>query len=439
MASRPVVAIIGRPNVGKSTLFNRILRKKKAIVDDEPGITRDRLYAETDWDGRHFFLVDTGGLVPSRKADLLPAVGDQARFAIQEADLVLFMVDLQVGPTIEDLEIAGVLHRGKKKVILVLNKADILGAEEHVHRFLDLGLGEGLVVSSLHGRGIGELLDRLAQRLPCVAPQERETEGIQVAVLGRPNVGKSSLVNAIVGEKRVIVDEAPGTTRDAVDTVFHVGQQAFVLIDTAGLKRRRKIRGGVEFYSTLRTLRSLDRCHVALLVVDAVIGPTAQDLKIANQIQEAYKGMVIVLNKWDLLKGEGYQAEEYEHQIKRRYPSLSFIPVVTCSALTGRHISLILDKVLLVFRERGKRISTSKLNRFVSSTVAQRQPPAFNGKPTKIYYVTQQKVHPPTFVFFTNNPVDLTAPYQRYLRNQLRHSFGFQGTPLKILIRKKRG
>lgn len=437
--TKPVVAIIGRPNVGKSTLFNRLIRKKMAIVDDKPGITRDRLYAETNWTDRHFFLVDTGGLMLTKRADLLQAVSDQAKVAIQEADVTLFMVDLQVGSTLEDMEIAKALHRGRKKVILVLNKGDLSEVEQNRADFLRLGLGEGVVISSLHGQGIGELLDALVERLPPGPPQGPEGEGIRVAVLGRPNVGKSSLVNAIVGEKRVIVDELPGTTRDAVDTLFHMGEQAFVLIDTAGLKKSSKIKGGVEFYSILRTLRSLDRCHVALLVLDAAAGPTSQDLKIAGQIQEAYKGMVVVLNKWDLLEGQGRRAETYQDQLKKRYPSLSSVPVVIASALTGMHIPLILEQVSTVFQERGKRITTGQLNKFLDLTVARKQPPSVKGRQTKIYYATQQRVHPPTFIFFTNNPRGLTAPYLRYLSNQLRSSFGFQGASLRILVRKRGG
>ncbi|KPL19997.1 MAG: GTP-binding protein Der [candidate division Zixibacteria bacterium SM23_81] len=438
-AAKPVVAIIGRPNVGKSTLFNRIIRKRMAIVDDEPGITRDRLYAETDWSGCHFFLVDTGGLQFSEKADLPVAIADQAKLAISEADVVLFMVDLQVPPTIGDIDIAHVLHRAKKKVILVLNKADLRDSKENIPHFLDLGLGEGIALSSLHGHNIGELLDQIVQRLPKTAPHELEVDGIQVAILGRPNVGKSSLVNAIVGEKRVIVDAVPGTTRDAVDTVFHLGRHTFVLIDTAGLRKRSKVKGGVDFYSTLRTLRSLDRCHVALILVDAVIGPTGQDLKIARQVQEAYKSIILVLNKWDLVEREEAQAEEYERQVKKRYPSLSYVPIVAASALTGLHVPLILEQVLMVFRERSKRISTGRLNKFVVSTVARKQPPSIAGKQTKIYYVTQQKVHPPTFIFFTNHPRGLSASYLRYLTNQLRGAFGFRGTPIKLLVRKRGG
>ena len=410
-----------------------------AIVDDEAGITRDRLYAETDWAGQQFFLVDTGGLLLSEKSQLLLAVGDQARLAIQEADVVLFMVDLQVGPTIEDIEIARVLHRASKKVILVMNKADVAVPGENAARFLNLGLGEGIAISSLHGKDIGELLDKLVQRLPRNAIQISGQKGIKVAVLGRPNVGKSSLVNAIIGEKRVIVDAMPGTTRDAVDTVFHLGKQTFVLIDTAGLKKRSKIKESVEFYSSLRTMRGLERCHVALLVMDAVAGPLAHDMKIASQIQDAYKGIVLVLNKWDLLQEENVQLDEYEKQLIERYPSLSFVPVVSASALTGMHVRTVLDQVLKVFQERGKRITTSHLNRFVLSIVTRRQPPSVRGRQTKIYYVTQQKTHPPTFIFFTNNPKAFNAPYLRYLINQLRSSFGFQGVALRILVRQRGG
>jgi len=437
--SKPIVAIIGRPNVGKSTLFNRILRKKMAIVDDQPGITRDRLYGNADWSGREFHLVDTGGLVLSEKENLVVAVGDQARLAIEEADVVLFLVDMQVSPTLEDGQIADVLHRASKKVILVLNKADSSGAEENETLYLNLGLGSGIAVSSLHGRNIGELLDEVVKRLPQWQDPGAHPEGIQVAVLGRPNVGKSSLVNAIVGEDRVIVDKVPGTTRDAVDTVLHMDDETFVFIDTAGLRRKSKIKGSVEFYSSIRTLRGLDRCQVALLVLDADSGPTAQDLKIARQIHDAYKGIVLVLNKWDLIQSEGALATEYENQVKKRYPSLSFVPVVAASALTGMHISRVLDQVRKVHQERGKRISTSLLNKFVAATVERRHPPSVRGRQTKIYYVTQQRVHPPTFVFFANYPSALTAPYKRYLNRQLRESFGFQGVPLRIWIRKRGG
>jgi GTP-binding protein len=434
----PIVAIVGRPNVGKSTLFNRVIKKRLAIVDDQPGITRDRLYSEADWAGRRFLLVDTGGLIISEKDDLPTAIGDQARLAIDEADVILFMVDLEVGPSLEDQEIARMLLRSRKKTILVLNKSDSGTAQEHLPRFLSLGLGEGCAVSSTHGHGVGELLDQVVEHLPPAQAEDRSDDAIQVAVLGRPNVGKSSLVNAIVGEKRVIVDSTPGTTRDAVDTEFHMGRQRFVLIDTAGLRKKTKIKGNVEFYSSLRTLRSLQRCHVVLLVLDATQGPTAYDIRILKQVQDALKGVVMVLNKWDLMEGQEATLAEYQRQVYERYPSLSYVPMLGVSALTGYHVPRVLDMILSVYAERGRRVSTSQLNKFVSALVARKQPPSNSGRQTKIYYATQQAVHPPTFIFFTNNPEAITSPYLRYVRNRLRSAFGFQGAPLLIRIRKKK-
>lgn len=438
VSTHPVVAVVGRPNVGKSTLFNRILRKRMAIVDDRPGITRDRLAAIADWSGRSFLLVDTGGLVISEKTELVSAVGQQARLAIEEADLVLLVVDLEVGPSLEDQEVARHLLRAGKKTLLVLNKSDTAAAREHEADFYSLGLGEGLAVSSIHGRGVGDLLDRVVQELPPDAPVPDHREGIQVAVLGRPNVGKSSLVNAIVGEERVVVDAVPGTTRDAVDTVLHLGDQRFIFIDTAGLRKKTKVKDGVEFYSTLRTLRGLDRCHVALVVIDASQGPASQDIHIAGQVQGAFKGIVLVLNKWDLIAEEADRTV-YEHQLKKRYPSLSYVPVVDTSAVTGRNVPAVLDSIRSVYRERGKRISTGRLNRFVSELIGRRQPPSLRGRPTKIYYAVQQMVHPPTFIFFSNQPKAFRAPYLRYIRHRLRDAFGFEGTPLRAWIRQRKG
>jgi GTP-binding protein len=433
---QPVVAIVGRPNVGKSTLFNRIIRERMAIVDDRPGITRDRLAAMTDWAGRTFLVVDTGGLVISEKADLISAIGQQARLAVQEADVVLLVVDLEVGPSLEDKEVARHLLRAGKKTLLVLNKSDTSGADEHLADFFSLGLGQGQAISSLHGRGVGDLLDRVVEKLPPERPEPTPQEGIQVAVLGRPNVGKSSLVNAIVGEERVVVDAAPGTTRDAVDTILHLNSQRFIFIDTAGLRRKSKITDGVEFYSTLRTLRGLNRCHVALVVIDAVQGPRAQDVHIVGQAQEAFKGIVMVLNKWDLVQ-EGVDLMAYAAQVKERYPSLSYVPLVNTSALKRWNVSGLLEHICTVYRERGRRISTGRLNSFVSTLVQGRQPPSLRGRPTKIYYAVQQMVHPPTFIFFTNQPGAFRAPYLRYIRHQLRSAFGFSGTPLRVWIRKR--
>ena len=437
-STHPVVAIVGRPNVGKSTLFNRIIKKRMAIVDDSPGITRDRLAAVAEWAGRSFLVVDTGGLVISEKTKLVSAVGQQARLAIEEADLVILVVDLEVGPSLEDQEVARHLLKAGKKTLLVLNKSDTSAAREHLAEFYSLGLGEGQAVSSVHGRGVGDLLDRVVENLPPDRPADVDQEGIQVAVLGRPNVGKSSLVNAIVGEDRVVVDAVPGTTRDAVDTVLHLGDQRFIFIDTAGLRKKSRVKDGVEFYSTLRTLRGLDRCHVALVVIDAVQGPAAQDIHIIGQVQEAFKGVVMVLNKWDAIE-EGVEKEAYAAQLRERYPSLGYIPVVSVSALTGWNVPEVLVRIRSVFHERGKRISTGRLNRFVSDLIQRRQPPSLRGRPTKIYYAVQQMVHPPTFIFFSNHPKAFRAPYLRYIRHLLRDTFGFQGTPLRVWIRQREG
>ncbi len=438
ISTQPVVAIVGRPNVGKSALFNRIIRKRMAIVHDRPGITRDRLAAMADWAGRDFLLVDTGGLVISEKEDLIQAVGQQARLAIQEADVVLLVVDLEVGQSLEDLEVARHLLRAGKKTILVLNKSDTSGAREHTASFFSLGLGEGQIVSSLHGRGVGDLLDLVVAKLPPETKQPEQQEGIQVAVLGRPNVGKSSLVNAIVGEKRVVVDAIPGTTRDAVDTVFYLGTQRFIFIDTAGLRRKSKVTEGVEFYSTLRTLRGLNRCQVALVVIDAVQGPTQQDVHIIGQAQEAFKGIIMVLNKWDLVR-EDVDLTAYEAQVKKRYPTMSYVPLVNTSALTGQNVPTLLDHVRAVYRERGRRITTGRVNKFLETLIHHRQPPSLRGRSTKIYYAVQQMVHPPTFIFFTNHPEAFRAPYLRFIQNQLRGAFGFSGTPLRVWIRKREG
>lgn len=409
-----------------------------AIVDDRPGITRDRLAAVAEWAGRSFLLVDTGGLVISEKTKLISAVGQQARLAIEEADVVLLVVDLEVGPSLEDQEVARHLLRAGKKTLLALNKSDTAGAREHQGEFFSLGLGQGVAVSSAHGQNVGDLLDLVVEALPPDTAPAAEQEGIRVAVLGRPNVGKSSLVNAIVGEERVVVDAVPGTTRDAVDTVLHLGDQRFIFIDTAGLRRKSRVKDGIEFYSTLRTLRGLDRCHVALVVIDADRGPAAQDIHIVGQAEEAFKGIVMVLNKWDLVREEA-EKDHYQAQLRERYPSLGYIPVVETSALDGWNVPAVLDRVRSVYRERGRRISTGKLNRFVSDLIGRRQPPSLRDRPTKIYYAVQQMVHPPTFIFFSNNPKAFRAPYLRYIRHRLRDAFGFEGTPLRVWIRQREG
>ncbi|MFQ6094086.1 MAG: ribosome biogenesis GTPase Der [bacterium] len=438
MEHRPIVTIVGRPNVGKSTLFNRILGKRLAVVDDVSGITRDRNYAVATWSGRSFLLVDTGGWVPSTEERIEQAIKNQVELAVEEADLILFLVDTDAGILGLDTEIASVLRKTPKNVLLVANKVDDGPKEILVHQFLKLGLGDPVSVSATTGRNVGDLLDHLLSLLPRVGPSEDLDDAIKVAILGRPNVGKSSLVNAIVGEEKVIVDETPGTTRDAIDTPFEHKGRKYLLIDTAGLRRRVRIASNIEYYSTLRTLRSLERCDVALIMVDAIEGITHQDTTIAAQAKEALKGMVLLMNKWDLIETGAQVPDDYVRWVHQRLPFLNFVPVLFTSMVTGLRVKKTLEAVERVAEERKRRISTGRLNAWIEKILATNPPRAAKGGRVTIYYCTQQKTEPPTFIFFTNSPQLIGENYRRFLERKLRETFGFEGTPIQFVFRKRK-
>jgi len=433
----PIVAIIGRPNVGKSTLFNRLLKRKMAVVDNEPGVTRDRNYASTSWNRKEFYLVDTGGFVPQSRTEMERLVKAQAEIAISEADMVLFLVDGKVGAQNIDLEIANRLRKMEKKVSLVANKVDRQKDEADIHLLNKLGLGEPMPVSALNGINIGELLDLIAQSLPEESVKEEKEETIKVSVIGRPNVGKSSFVNALLGEEKLIVAEAPGTTRDSIDTNIEIDGQAYTLIDTAGLRRKSKIKNGIEYYTSLRTLRSIQRCDVALVLIEAQAGLVNQDIKIMGQVGDLKKGMVIGVNKWDLLEKDDKTADYYTKRIKREVPFVDYVPLIFVSAKTKQRVGTSLNLITQVYNERKKRIDTRKLNEELGKEIERKPPAAVKGKYIKIYYCTQAGIEPPTFVFFCNYPELLQKSYLRYLENRIREHFGFAGVPIRIKIKKR--
>jgi len=435
--SKPIVAIVGRPNVGKSTLFNRLVGQRLAIVEDVPGTTRDRIYGNAEWQGAAFTLIDTGGLQVGAADDLVAQVQAQARIAIAEADVIVFMTDVMEGLTAGDEEIVPILRRSRKPVILAANKADNRRLRLEAMEFYQLGLGEPLPISALHGTGIGDLLDMVVASFP-IQVAEEEVEAVKIAIVGRPNVGKSSLLNAILGWERAIVHEKPGTTRDALDTFIEWGGKPVVLIDTAGIRRRGRIAPGVEKYSVLRALRAIDRSDVALLLIDAVEGVTDQDAHIAGYILEEAKGVVIVVNKWDLIPKDTHTMDQYVQHIRERLKFIPYAPILFVSAKTGQRVGRVLEVALRVREERLRRIPTGELNRMVSEAVARHAPPSKAGKRLKIYYVTQADVDPPTFVFFVNDKRLVHFSYRRYLENRIRERFRFEGTPLRFSFRNKK-
>jgi len=435
---RPVVAIVGRPNVGKSTLFNRLTGGRAAIVENIPGVTRDRLYRPCRWRGREFLLVDTGGLVIDTGGDaILAQVKQQAEMAMEEADLILFMVDARTGLTAEDESIARFLRRTERPVLVIANKVDNFSRQTDFYEFYGLGLGEPFPVSAELGLNTGDLLDLIVDHLPPCMEEEEEREIIRLAVVGRPNVGKSSLVNAILGEERVIVSEIPGTTRDAIDTYFERGGRRYMLIDTAGLRRKARISESTERYSALRALRAIDRCDIALIVIDAVEGVTEQDKKIAGYAHEAGKASILVMNKWDLVEKDEKTMHRMEEEVRAELAFLDYAPVVFISALTKQRLPRLLEQVDLVAEQYAKRVPTSMINELLSIAVRLNPPPGEKGKPLKIYYGTQVKIKPPTMVLFVSDPELVHFSYQRYLENQLRQNFGFEGSPIRLIFRAK--
>ncbi len=441
---KPVVAIVGRPNVGKSTLFNRLTGRKIAIVEDIPGTTRDRLYADAEWDGVPFTLVDTGGFEVAKEgeplavasAQYIDLIREQARKAIEEADLILFVVDVLDGPTPADKDVADILRRSRKPVLLVVNKADNEKRQEAAVEFYELGLGDPIPISAIHGLGIGQLMDEVVRRLPRVEAGP-EPEAVKIAIVGRPNVGKSSILNRLLGEERVIVSEIPGTTRDAIDTYLEWEGHPIVLIDTAGIRRKGRVEPGLEKYSVLRALRAISRSDVSLLVIDGAEGVTSQDAHIAGYILAEFKSVIVVVNKWDLVpKRPGIKAE-YEKALRAALRFLDYVPVLFVSAKTGEGIDEIIPTALRVQEERLVRISTGKLNRIIQEAVQAHPAPSKAGKSLKIYYATQASVAPPTFVFFVNDPELVHFSYERYLENSIRKHYPFVGTPLKLIFRRR--
>ncbi|WP_418790143.1 ribosome biogenesis GTPase Der [Phosphitispora sp. TUW77] len=440
--AKPIVAIVGRPNVGKSTLFNRIASSggMVAIVEDRPGVTRDRLYRDAEWLNREFTLVDTGGIEFRDVTDSISqGVHLQAKLAIDEADVILFVVDAREGLVPVDEEVALVLRKTKKPVILISNKVEDFSSGYDVYDFYKLGLGEPVMVSAAHGKNIGDLLDMVIELLPDSSGDDNVDEDtVKIAVIGRPNVGKSSIVNSILGVERVIVSDIAGTTRDAIDTYFEQGDKKYLLIDTAGMRKKGKINEPTERYSVIRSLRAVDRSDVVLMVIDAVTGVIEQDKKIAGYAHEAGRAIVIVVNKWDLVEKDDKTVLRYTEDIREKLGFMQYAPVVFISALTRKRVPRVLELVDYVAEQHAMRISTSNLNELIQEAVLLNPPPSDKGKRLKILYGTQASVKPPTFILFVNDTELMHFSYLRYLENQLRSSFGFEGTPIRIVVRQRK-
>jgi GTP-binding protein len=433
--TRPVVAIIGRQNVGKSTLLNRLAGKQIAIIEDLPGTTRDRVLATITWQDTEFTLVDTGGLEFQPDTTIARGINEQINTAINDADVIIFMVDVRDGVTPADQDIAGTLRRTSKPVILAANKADNNKLETGALEFYELGMGEPLAISAHHGRGTADLLDRIVELLPWQPPEETGADSMKLAIVGRPNVGKSALLNALLGEQRVIVDDTPGTTRDAIDTILDYNGQNMLLIDTAGIKRRGRQGKGVDKYSVIRSLRAIERADIALLVVDASEPFTAQDVHIGGYIRQMAKGIVIIVNKWDLVSDK--DKSEWNSYIRSQLNFMAYAPVLYTSAKTGQGVNKIMPQAYAVYQERLKRLSTATVNNVVQQAAAAHNLPRKGRKRLKILYATQAEVNPPTFVFFINDKQLIHFSYQRYLENKLRETFGFTGTPLRLVFKTR--
>jgi len=434
----PTVAIIGRPNVGKSSLFNRFIRRRLAVVAEEPGVTRDRNYAVCDWNGVEFRLIDTGGMVLQAGDLMEKLIYEQAEFAIREADVVLFLVDIQVGVDHTDQNIARLLQKSDCECILVANKVDSEKQVPEIYEFMKLGLGEPQPVSAMTGYRVGDLLDELVSRLP-VIDDDPEVDGdtIRVALVGRPNVGKSSFINRLIGQDRHIVTPMAGTTRDAVDTPFELDGQKYILVDTAGLRKKQKVHENIEFYTTLRASRAIDNCDVAVVLIDAADGLTAQDQRIFDQVHHCRRSAVLAINKWDLIEKDTHTADRFTERINDTLAKYAFLPEIYISALTGQRVKKVLSLVKQVYEESRKRIPTPELNDFLQKITSRQHAPARKGKFIKFNYITQSEVGPPTFVFFVNHPHLIDKSYIGYLSNQIRAAYGYEGVPFRMKFRKK--
>lgn len=436
--ARPLVAIVGRPNVGKSMLFNRLVGQRLSIVEDTPGVTRDRLYAPCEWCGRTFDMVDTGGIEPSTDSEILLFMREQAQIAIDTATVIILVTDLRTGVTAADKDVANMLLRSKKPVVLAVNKADSTGAvDPNVYEFYSLGLGDPIPVSAVHGHGTGDLLDECLKYFPDETEDQEEDETIKVAVIGKPNVGKSSLVNCVLGEKRTIVSDIAGTTRDAVDSVFENKYGKYTFIDTAGIRRKSKVEERVEKFSVMRAQMAIERADVCLILIDARDGVTEQDTKIAGLAHEAGKASIVIVNKWDLVDKETGTMEKMRKDIMRDLSFMSYAPILFISALTGQRVERIFELINYVNDQSSMRITTGMLNNVLADAQARVQPPTDKGRRLKIYYMTQTGIRPPHFVIFCNTAELFHFSYQRYLENQIRSVFGLEGTPIRLTIRQK--
>ena len=436
--SKPIVAIIGKPNVGKSTFFNYLAGSRISIVEDTPGVTRDRVYADTNWRGRNFTLIDTGGIEPESEDIILSQMREQANLAISMADVIIFLTDVKQGVTAADREIAVMLKKSGKPIVLVCNKADNFEKDrEEIYEFYNLGLGDPFPISAANAIGIGDVLDEIYKDFPEKDENEDDENIIKVAVIGKPNVGKSSLVNKLLGENRAIVSNIAGTTRDAIDTELENEHGKYVLIDTAGIRRKSKVTESIEKFSIMRTLLAIERADVCLMMIDALEGVTDQDAKIAGEAHEAGKGVIIVVNKWDEYEKETGTLEQYKKDIYNKLSYLSYAPIIFISAKTGQRVVKLYDLINEVAKQNALRVSTSVLNQVINEAIAIVQPPTDKGKRLKILYGTQASTKPPTFVMFVNNKELFHFSYERYIVNQIRKEFGLQGTPVRIIVREK--
>ena len=436
--SKPIVAIIGKPNVGKSTFFNYLAGSRISIVEDTPGVTRDRVYAETNWRGRNFTLIDTGGIEPESEDVILSQMREQANLAIEMADVIIFLTDIKQGVTAADQEIGLMLKKSGKPIVLVCNKADNYEkAKQDIYEFYNLGIGDPYPISAANALGIGDVLDAIYEHFPEKDADEDNDEVIKVAVIGKPNVGKSSLINKILGENRTIVSNIAGTTRDAIDSYFENDKGKYVLIDTAGIRKKNKVNERIEKYSVIRSMLAIERADVCLMRIDANEGVTEQDTKIAGEAHEAGKGVIIVVNKWDEIEKETGTLEKYKKEVYAKLAYLSYAPIIFISAKTGQRVDKLFDMINDVAKQNSMRISTSVLNQVINEAIAIVQPPTDKGKRLKILYGTQASTKPPTFVIFVNNKDLFHFSYERYLVNQIRKEFGLQGTPIRIIVREK--
>ncbi len=437
--AKPIVALIGRPNVGKSTFFNYIIGEKKSIVEDTPGVTRDRVYADSEWRGRKFTLIDTGGIEPSSNDEILVQMRKQAEIAMETADVIIFLTDIKQGVTAADYEVATMLRKTKKPIVLVCNKADKIGeTPDDIYEFYNLGLGDPFPVSSLNQLGTGEVLDAIYDKFPPETDVNDDCEYIHVAIIGKPNAGKSSLINRILGENRLIVSNIAGTTRDAIDTKFENEYGKYVFIDTAGIRRKSKIEESIEKYSILRAKMAIENAHVCVLVIDATEGVTDQDAKIAGEAHESGKGVIILINKWDLVEKETGTLENFKKDVYTKLAYLSYAPIIFVSALTGQRVDKLFPMINDVNKQNSFRATTGMLNNVIEEAITLVQPPSDKGRRLKIYYATQVSTRPPTYVVFCNNAQLFHFSYQRYIENQIRKNFGgLIGTPVRIIVREK--